>query len=265
MLGQLVTGMNEVRESLSGLVSRADLKDLVQQQRQEMHTYVAAVEDKVTKEIEEVKATTASKDEFTEMKAKYESLILRVEELEKRDGTGSKTTSDPANFQIAFRGFTVETENVRTEALLSFMQYKFPTEQVQHIDHKKSGPWNAKKLEDTSFVQFYARDARDRVMTALRKESGVEKGAVNVSVPRGDGSISVAADRARTRWIRGRNWAMRKAEEEIHKHVRGLGAVKYTASKDERKITVDGVNAFVQKRGDEYGTFVGAFAALKLK
>ena len=160
MLGQLVTGMNEVRESMAGLVSRADLKDLVQQQRQEMHTYVAAVEDKVTKEIEEVKATTASKDEFTEMKAKYESLILRVEELEKRDGTGSKSTSDPANFQIAFRGFTVETENVRTEALLSFMQSKFPTEQVQHIEHKKSGPWNAKKLEDTSFVQFYARDAR---------------------------------------------------------------------------------------------------------
>ncbi len=264
LLGQLVTGMNEVRDTLTGLVTRADLKDLAEQQRQEMHTYVDAVEDKMIREVEGVKEKAVTKEEHAELIEKYARLASRVDELEQ--GSGNKrrpNPSDAANFQIAFKGFDKEGSDARIEELTSFMQQNFPSETSFVVDHKMKGA-GKKELSDISFVQFPTRGIRDRVMAKIRERYSAEKGPVKVDR---ESAPALAVDRARTEWQRERNWAMRKSEELIREKLRKnniTASVEYKASKDERKIVVNGAAAFVQKSDAPRGAFAGDFVDLAL-
>ena len=73
--------------------------------------------------------------------------------------------------------------------------------------------------------------------------------------------------KSKTERQRQRDFLMYKAEVLIKEKIQKRGAsgdVKYTKSKDERKVTVNGVNAFVQLRTDARGNFCGDFADLVL-
>ncbi len=87
VLSQLVVGMNEVRSSLSTLVTREDFKDLAATQREEMHTYVDSRFEPLREEVEEVKAHTATQEDLAELKEKYDKLVLRITELEAAPGS----------------------------------------------------------------------------------------------------------------------------------------------------------------------------------
>ena len=73
--------------------------------------------------------------------------------------------------------------------------------------------------------------------------------------------------RAKTDFIRGRDWAMGKSEELIKKKLAAAKLrkpVKYVKHKDARKIMVDGVDAFVQRPVETHGSFVCDFQDLQL-
>ena len=60
---------------------------------------------------------------------------------------------------------------------------------------------------------------------------------------------------------------MGKAEELVKQKVEAQGVqgvVKFTKSKENRKILVNNIDAFVQERSDDCGRFVGDFASLRI-
>ena len=73
--------------------------------------------------------------------------------------------------------------------------------------------------------------------------------------------------RAKTDFVRGRDWAMGKNEELIKKKLAAAKLtvpVKFEKHKDARKNTVDGVDAFVQRPTETHGSFVCDFQDLQL-
>ena len=101
-----------------------------------------------------------------------------------------------------------------------------------------------------------SRDARDRVFQDMKDKS--------FTTPSGS---TINIYRAKTDFIRGRDWAMGKSEELIKKKLAAAKLtvpVKYEKHKDARKITVDGVDAFVQRPVETHGSFVCDFQDLQL-
>ena len=258
MLGQLVTGMNEVRESLSGLVSRADLKDLVQQQRQEMHTYVAAVEDKVSKEIEEVKATTTSKDEFSEMKAKLEA------QFEKLGAGGvfrprvdwAKDALDPMYRSIGTFGWDAgDKKEFRKESLDTFMKTHFK-DIAYAINYKYKFPRKDGKLKGQCHLTFITRDEADEVLRRIRDGKFEIKNGKNANL---------TFDKPKTSMQEKRWYHVRAAEELLKKDARTKGQkVEIDKKMPIRKVLVNNKVAFEQEKDDVVGVFVGDFQDLRL-
>ena len=223
---------------------------------------MAAHYEPLKEEIGELRATTVTKAEFeaiTEpMDDKLASLYLRVAELEKKRDAPKE---DIAHYRLSFKGFSKESHDVRVETLKSFMETNFPNEQYACVDHKTKGP-QKKEMSDISFVQFHTRGARDRVLKQIQSK--------NLKKHASDSGSSLDIDRMRTQRQSQRNWAMRKAEEEINKKLKANGAnvkAEYVAEKEKpwtRKIIVNGKDAFVQLSGDERGAFVGDFQDISL-
>ena len=73
--------------------------------------------------------------------------------------------------------------------------------------------------------------------------------------------------KAKTDFVRGRDWAMVKSEELIKTKLAAANIsqpIKYEKVKDVRKITVGGSDAFVQGPAEIHGSFVGDFMDLQL-
>ena len=124
------------------------------------------------------------------------------------------------------------------------------------VDTRMTGPFQTRTPTNESFVQFCSRDARDRVFQAMKDKS--------FTTPSGS---TINIYRAKTDFIRGRDWAMGKSEELIKKKLAASKLtmpVKYVKHKDARKIMVDGVDAFVQWPAETHGSFVGDFQDLQL-
>ena len=122
-----------------------------------------------------------------------------------------------------------------------------------------SGP-SKSSMSDESFVQFFTKTARDRALGKIKDKNWGN----DVQSSKG-AKLTIGA--MKTDWRRGRDWAMRKSETIIREFLtskRQNGTVKYETSKDFRKITVNGRDAFVQRRDDPRGRFHGEFQDLQL-
>ena len=124
------------------------------------------------------------------------------------------------------------------------------------IDARMTGPYSSRKPTSESFAQFSSRDARDRVLLAL-KDTAIKTATGN----------TIKVFRSKTDFIRSRDWAMGKSEELIKAKLQNAkisASVKFEKGKEARKITVDGDDAFVQRLEDTHGNFVGNFHDLQL-
>ena len=125
--------------------------------------------------------------------------------------------------------------------LRDFMSRHFGTEYVACIDTKMTGPYSARKLSDTAHVQFFNREARDRVFGTI-KERKLGEGLKSSS------GNALKIDKMKTDWQSARNWAMWKAEALVKEKLRSDGSAanpRYEATKDARKLTVDGQDGFI--------------------
>ena len=124
------------------------------------------------------------------------------------------------------------------------------------VDTRMTGPFQTRTPTNESFVKFCSRDARDRVFQAMKDKS--------FTTPSGS---TINIYRAKTDFIRGRDWAMGKSEELIKKKLAAAKLtvpVKYEKHKDAHKITVDGADAFVQRPVETHGSFVCDFQDFQL-
>ena len=155
-----------------------------------------------------------------------------------------------------FKGFTTESLDARFAIVKKFVEKVQGNDRVVGIDTRMSGPYTARKPTNETFAQFCSRDARDRVLQAL-KETSIKTANGN----------SIKVFRAKTEFIRSRDWAMGKSEELIKTKLereKFSATVKYEKGKELRRITVDGEDAFVQRFTDAQGKFVSNFQDLQL-
>ncbi len=199
------------------------------------------------------KASIEHDDRIGRLKSQYAKLDVAK--------TGKLNPNDVAHLRMSFSGFKGDDLDDRVATLKAFMENHFADRETYAcIDTRMAGAWNDQKATSESFVQFFCRGARDRVLKAVRDGKLSE----NLKSNKGD---KLAVNRYRTDWQRGRDWAMRKSEELIKAKVEAAKLnvkIEYVQTKDERKITANGQIAFLQKRADAHGSFLNDFSELKL-
>ena len=144
------------------------------------------------------------------------------------------------------------------QALEQFRAANFPKEYIACVDHRMRGSWDDQKATDEAFIQFHNRKARDRVMKLIA-DANLAKGLTSLK------GSPLSVGKCKTDWRRGRDWAMRKSEEVIKTNIGGHAKLEYKASRESRRILVDGVEAFVQLPAERHGRFVGHFKNLLLE
>ena len=178
-------------------------------------------------------------------------------------GGGKFNPHDVAHLRVSFSGFKDNVLDDRVATIKAFMDKHFKDrESFACIESRMSGPWNDQKPSGEAYVQLHSRQARTRILKAI--EDG--KYAEGLTSSKGD---KLKVGRYKTDWQRSRDWAIWKAEdlvkEKLAERKMEKAKVEYKATRDERKILVNGEVAFVQKRSDAQGNFVGkSFADLKL-
>ena len=244
----LLQGVNDLR---ANAVTRQHLHVFQELQSREMRTYVQAELAPIHNALRQQSAHVGAMGDR----------VARVESrLEAGDGfrgnSGSIDKNDPNHFRITFKGFTTESLDARFAIVKQFVEKVQGNDRVVGIDTRMSGPYTARKPTNETFAQFCSRDARDRVLQAL-KETSIKTANGN----------TIKVFRAKTEFIRSRDWAMGKSEELIKTKLETeklSATVKYEKGKELRRITVDGEDAFVQRLTDAHGKFVGNFQDLQL-
>ena len=167
--------------------------------------------------------------------------------------------NDMVNFRVSFLGFLDETHGERVQFLRDFKARHFESEDHACFDSRMEGP-GKKKLSKESYIQFFSRAAMDRILDKIKAQDLGK----DLRSPKG---AKLTLSRMKTDFQRSRDWSMRKSEELIRAklHANGTAAtVEYTKTKDERKITVNGHEAFVQIPVEAHGSFRGDFRDLAL-
>ena len=140
MLSSLVTGMNEVRASLSQVVTRDDLRALHEAQTAEMQTFVRAetapLHDGMAQLTEDFKVLAVEALEQSVQVGNLESKFMNLEsKVAKVDASshGNSNNSaaksgkiEMAHLQVCFKGFSTDTAGERADLIKSFMSSNFP-------------------------------------------------------------------------------------------------------------------------------------------
>ena len=139
------------------------------------------------------------------------------------------------------------------------MRAHFEPDSYLCIGTRMTGPFgDGRHASAESFVQFSDRDTRDGALKFI------VNGKLKVSSSAGK---TLNISRMKTPWQRRRDYAMGKAEELVKKKMEAnswQGVVKFTKSKEVRKICVNDLDAFIQVHSDECGNFVGDFIDLRI-
>ena len=139
----------------------------------------------------------------------------------------------------------------------AFMRQHFENVSFTYIGIRMMGPYDKKQPSDESFIQFVCQEERDRIFNTI----------VSKKLRASSSGKELAIGRSKSDWIRKRDFAMRESERLIIARLRDRGqqdVVKFEKSKAVRKITVAGVDAFVQNSGDAIGDFKGMFGDLAI-
>lgn len=201
---------------------------------------------------------TAISEAMAPVNEQLQSLEARVSRLEAPSSNKNfNDKHDPAFSQLSFYGFSDESLQSRVSTLAEFMRSNFPSEYVACIDTRMKGPFTNRTPSDTSYVQFFNRVARDRVFDLIKER----KCGDNLRSEKGS---KLTINKMKTELQRERDWAMRKAESIVKgsSEFPAGASLKYESTRDVRRLTVNGVEAFVQARDDRRGKFVGTFSSL---
>ncbi len=265
--------MSAIGAMMKNMVVRDDIRADVAEALAPLQKSIDHIDAKSTQALDETKnlhqrtvtletGAIQEYDRVGKVESELEDLRGRVKVVENATGSGQgKPSKHDVNFlRIAFRGFSTETLVERRATIKTFMETNFGMD-VRYccIDTRMQGPYGDKKPSEESFVQFASPESRDRFADEIRSK----KYGDNVTSSKGS---KLYVGKSRTEWQRQRDFAMRKSEELIKGKLQSHGAqcaVKYVKSQDERKITVNGTDAFVQRRTDARGHFCGEFVDLK--
>ena len=169
-------------------------------------------------------------------------------------GRALQDTSD-ARRCISFKGFKSETASERVKIIEAFFAKHFGTDfKYACVSHELRGPFQNKQLTATSFIMFFDQYSADEVFKKLKSDDGKYK-CVSAS-----GEV-LKINRRKTPTEKRRDYCLGRAEEifdEMFSSQKLAPAVKI--SWKERKVTVDGQDAFIQGKTDDRGSFCGAYS-----
>ena len=197
-------------------------------------------------------------DRVAFLEAEIQKLQLSLTTSSSSRSAGSfHSKPDASSMRISFKGFTIEPPEARTMVISAFMRQHFENVSFTYIGIRMMGPYDKKQPSDESFIQFVCQEERDRIFNTI----------VSKKLRASSSGKELAIGRSKSDWIRKRDFAMRESERLIIARLRDRGqqgVVKFQKSKALRKITVDGVDAFVQNSGDAIGEFKGMFVDLAI-
>jgi len=162
---------------------------------------------------------------------------------------------DPALLQISFIGFPEQMSvEKRIEEIKKFMSDNFKNVDCGPIDAVYKGPYNNRQLSSECTLQLWNRNQKHIVMKKIKNS--------NLTLRCNGNDLKIA--HTRTKKQKKRNYHMHKANELISKDKHAFGkSVEMDWAMPMRRVKVDGVTAFEQRKEDEEGCFLPPFNELK--
>ena len=158
---------------------------------------------------------------------------------------------------IAFKGFTSdESADSRVALLNAFMAEHFAGVKYACVSHETTGPFQNKKLTDTSYVLLFDQFSADSALKKIKED----KGKYTCVSTKGK---ALKIGKRKTRLEKRRDYGLIRAEEILTEQViskEPKPVVKIVWA--DRKVTVGTTDAFKQEKSDERGSFCGSFAAV---
>ena len=255
VLAAILAGVQSLQRNS---VTREQMKQLVELQREEFHTYVRAETEPLHNAVTELHCGVVKLSHDTHQASE------RITKLEGRvtqfQSSGAfeqvRDANDPAYKQIAFLNFPAESSVYqRLKAMHDFMSTHFP----------KVTPVGTNLFSDNNgdpsihgFVQVVDSKCAKRIVEECAAQKWKVDGFPNVRVKRAKAAVDL-----------NRDWALHRAEELVKQHPAAAGkavALERGSSTRERGIYIDGVRVFEQVGiFSKDGVFLHAFASLCLR
>ena len=255
VLAAILAGVQNLQRNS---VTRDQLKQFVDLQRQEFQTYVLAetepLHNAVTKIHSNMESLARDTHNVAERMSKIEGRVTQFQSA----GIGEplRDANDPAYSKIAFLNFPAESSVFhRLKAMKEFMAAHFPK-----VTPVCTNLFSDSKGEPSvhGFVQVVDSKCAKRIV----EECGAQHWKL-------DGFPDVKIKRAKAAVDMNRDWALRRAEELVKSHPAALGKtvnMERGSNTHERGIYVDGVRVFEQgSRFSKDGIFLHGFASLCLR
>ena len=258
-LTELTVGVNDLRAAQATAVTRQDLQEFHVKSSLEFKAFVASRTEPLRDDLSLVMQTQETEKERTD------NLQTELSELKKRfaalnvrpsaSSRGFRTDDTDARKCIAFKGFAPEeSAAIRCGILEAFMALHFAGVKYACISHETSGPVQKRQLADTSYVVFFETFSADSVLARIQEDKAKY---TCVSSRR----MSLKISKRKTKLEKLRNYSLFRAGELLEESV---GSETPTPDVkivwQSRKVTVNDVDAFVQSKDDERGSFCGVFA-----
>ena len=146
---------------------------------------------------------------------------------------------------MRFNGFQNTADNVKLQAIDSFMKKHFADVRIVHSDHFS---------KKASFVQFATPRIAKTVLDRVKEQKLTVDGFPDVKVSQALSATDVS-----------RNFCLYKAQDLITADGKTVGKKVEVKQGNDRGVYVDGTAAFSQlSRHDPRGAFVGEYLHLKL-
>ena len=264
MLSSLVSGMNEVRATLSHVVTRDDLRALHEAQSAEMKTYVQAETaplhagfSQLATDFQMVAMDAVDHDE------RIGKLEINVTELQKRVDSQTSIDKQTRNSpDVSFTKLAVKKfpENASLEERLGsmreFMNQHFPkitaTFSVRHRGNWKERGKN-RAMTAVGFIDVGDADTREFVISQITARKLTLK----------CNTVDLKIARALTESAKDRNTALVSASDLLKKQV-GVTSSEVVIVWETRSIEVRKQVAFKQPSGQGFGAFMNSFSHLEL-
>ena len=273
MQESLVSGMNEVRATLSHVVTRDDLRALHEAQHAEMQTYVQAETaplhagiSQLSTDFKTVAASSVDHDgRIEQLESQLRIMRSQLSDAVSGGKFGKTNKHDPGLTKVAFLGFP---SSLSREQCIREMR-KFAESKISRdtngelsyriidcdVFYKKGG--DGKWLPTSNgYMQFGHRNARDAVMAAFGgREASLSVGGHNVKIRHGKTEADGLRDQV-----------LYSAETAIKKHAAAMGKTVEKMMGKDRCVKVNGIVAFQQgsRQSGDTGAFMGPFSDLDM-
>ena len=267
--------MNAIRQMSGKMALKEDVEvakletvKIFREELEPVKAHVALIDANAIKALDETKALNDRLVVAEQDSVKNFDRVGRLEsELEKikaslasaSSSRGPARGNDDAEVRrsIAFKGFTSdESANSRVGLLDAFMAEHFAGVKYACVSHETTGPFQNKKLTDTSYVLLFDQFSADSALKKIKED----KGKYTCVSTKGK---ALKIGKRKTRLEKRRDYGLIRAEEILTEHVipmKPKPAVKIVW--EARKVTVGTTDAFKQEKSDERGSFCGSFAAV---